>query len=147
MKVIKLTNQQTGDQGEKEVCKLIPCPNCGKQLMTLPKNFPLYDIQCSGCNFKAQVKTSRNRPRASVLGAGWEIMDKVLKSGFLAPFLIINFKWTDKNSKKQEIRFYPFVARKNLSKYQLSPKARRANYKMFRYIELDRLPHFVLYKN
>lgn len=73
-------------------------------------------------------------------------MDKVLKSGFITPPLITNFKWEEQNKPKQEIRFYPFVPKKNLKKYQLSPTARRANYKMFHYIGLDKLPYFILYK-
>lgn len=139
-------NRKSGDYGEKEVIKLVPCPNCGKKLMSLPTNYPLYDVQCTGCSFRAQVKTNANKPKNIVFGAGWQIMDKVLKSGFITPPLILNFKWTEKAYKRQEIRFYPFVPKKNLNKYKLSEKARRANYWMFTYIGLDLLPHFVLYK-
>lgn len=114
--------------------------------MALPINYPLYDVQCVGCSFRAQVKTNNNKPRDVAFGAGWQIMDKVLKSGFLSPPLIINFKWTEKDKSKQEIRFYPFVPKKNLHKYTLSPNARRANYQMFTYKGLDSLPHFVVYK-
>lgn len=139
------TNRQSGDRGELEVIKLVPCPNCGRKLMILPPNYPLYDVQCTGCSFRAQVKTNKSKPRAVIFGAGWEIMDKVLKSGLLSPSLIVNFKWVEKERGKQEIRFYPFVPKKNLRKYQLSAKARRANYWMFTYTGLDKLPYFVLY--
>ena len=138
-------NKKHGDDGEREVVKNVPCPNCGKNLMVLPPNYPLYDIQCTGCNFRAQVKTNHSRPKKVIFGAGWQIMDKVLKSGFITPALITNFKWQEEGKKKQEIRFYPFVPKKNLKKYTLSPKARRANYQMFRYEGLDDLPHFVVY--
>jgi len=80
-----------------------------------------------------------------ILGAGWDILDKVLKSGYLTPALIVNFRWLEKGVEKQEIRFYPFVPKLNLKKYKLSETARRANYWMFRYEGLDKLPHFVLY--
>jgi hypothetical protein len=113
--------------------------------MLLPKNYPLYDVQCTGCSFRAQVKTNQSKPKAVVFGAGWEIMEKVLKSGFLTPPLFLNFKWEEKGIKKQEIRFYPFVPKINLKKYTLSPTARRANYKMFNYINMDKLPSFLLY--
>lgn len=139
-------NKQSGDIGEKEIVDLIPCPNCGKKLMLLPTSYPLYDVQCSGCSFRAQVKTNSSKPKAVVLGAGWDIMEKVLKSGFITPPLFLNFKWEEKSSLKQEIRFYPFVPKKNLRKYQLSETARRANYKMFNYIGMDELPFFLLYK-
>lgn len=138
-------NKFNGDAGEVEIVNLIPCPNCNKKLMLLPKNYPLYDVQCTGCSFRAQVKTNQSKPKAVVFGAGWEIMEKVLKSGFLTPPLFLNFKWEEKGIKKQEIRFYPFVPKINLKKYTLSPNARRANYKMFNYINMDKLPSFLLY--
>ena len=37
-------NKQNGDKGELEVINLVCCPNCGKKLMILPPNYPLYDI-------------------------------------------------------------------------------------------------------
>lgn len=139
-------NKIAGDKGELEVTELVPCPNCGKKLMMLPKNYPLFDVQCEGCSFRAQVKTNRSKPKKEIFGAGWEIMEKVLKSGFITPPLIANFKWTDKGGEHQEIRFYPFVPKANLKKHRLSPQARRANYWMFNYIGLDQLPYFTPYK-
>lgn len=138
-------NKQYGDEGEKEVVDLVPCPNCGKELMVLPPNYPLFDVQCSGCSFRAQVKTNRSKPKTEIFGAGWDIMDKVLKSGFITPPLIANFKWQEQGIEKQEILLYPFIPKKNLKKRQLSATARRANYKMFNYIGLDSLPSFILY--
>ncbi|MFH1455031.1 MAG: DpnI domain-containing protein [bacterium] len=125
----------------------ISCPNCGKKLMTLPQNYPLYDIQCIGCNFRAQVKTNNSKPKNQIFGAGWNIMEKVLKSGFITSPLITNFVWKDKVGEHQEIRFYPFIPKKNLKMHQLSPIARRANYKMFNYIGIDKLPYFTLLKS
>lgn len=140
------SNRENGDKGEQEIVDLVPCPNCQKKLMLLPPNFPLYDVQCTGCSFRAQVKTNQSKPKAVIFGAGWEIMDKVLKSGFITPPIFTNFKWMEKGKEKQEIRFYPFVPKKNLRKYQLSETARRANYKMFNYVGLDMLPYFLMYK-
>lgn len=139
-------NQESGDVGELEVVNLIPCPNCSKKLMVLPKNYPLYDVQCTGCLFRAQVKTNACKPKSKVFGAGWQIMNKVLKAGFMSPPLFLNFKWSEKGIIKQEIRFYPFVPKKNLQNYRLSETARRANYEMFTYINMDKLPYFELYK-
>ena len=115
--------------------------------MPLPTNYPLYDLQCTGCSFRAQVKTNKSKPKDEIFGAGWEIMEKVLKSGFMVPPLFANFKWNQKGIQKQEIRFYPFIPKANLKKRQLSPTARRANYKMFNYVGLSTLPHFVAYKS
>ena len=138
-------NQKAGDVGEQEVVDLVPCPNCNKSLMLLPKNYPLYDLQCTGCSFRAQVKTNNSKPKHRIFGAGWEIMAKVTKSGYMIPPLIANFKWVEKGENKQEILFYPFIPKQNLKKRQLSETARRANYKMFNYEKLNELPFFILY--
>lgn len=114
--------------------------------MVLPKNYPLYDVQCSGCSFRAQVKTNASKPKRVIFGAGWDIIDKVTKSGYLIPALIVNFKWTEKAKKRQEIKLYPFVPKANLVKYRLSEKHRQPLYWMYRYHGLHELPHFVLYK-
>ena len=140
------SNRQSGDKGEKEVIDLVPCPNCNKKLMLLPSGYPLFDVQCTGCSFRAQVKTNQSKPKKEIFGAGWQIMEKVLKSGFITPPLITNFKWKDKTGPHQEVRFYPFVPKGNLKKYRLPSTARRANYWMFNYIGLDALPFFVVYK-
>ncbi len=142
----KQSNKESGNSGEKEVMKLIPCPNCGKKLMLLPPNYPLYDVQCTGCSFRAQVKTNQTKPKSIIFGAGWQIMNKVLKSGYMTPSLFLNFKWLEKSALKQEIRFYPFVPKKNLSNYKLSETARRANYEMFTYVRMDKLPYFLVYQ-
>lgn len=138
-------NKISGDVGEQEVVDLVPCPNCSKNLMLLPVNYPMFDVQCTGCNFRAQIKTNNSKPKNEIFGAGWDITEKVLRSGFLMPPLITNNKWQEKGIKKHEIRFYPFVSKNNLKKRTLSPTARRANYKMFNYVGLDSLPFFILY--
>ena len=140
-------NKEFGDAGEKEVVELVKCPNCNKELMLLPPNYPQCDVQCSGCIFRAQIKTNRSKPKSEIYGAGWDVVDKTLKSGYLMPPLIANFKWTDNDGDHQEIRFYPFISKKNLKMRQLSPEARRANYKMFNYIGLDKLPFLVVYSS
>lgn len=138
-------NKKAGDDGELEVVKKVPCPNCGKQLMQLPPNYPLYDLQCTGCSFRAQVKTNKSKPKDEIFGAGWEIMEKVLKSGFMVPPLFANYKYQNNGVAWQTIIFYPFIPKANLKKRQLSPTARRANYKMFNYKGLTKLPNFVVY--
>ena len=139
-------SKKEGVKGENEVIRLINCPNCSKKLMKLPESYPLYDVQCTGCSFRAQVKTNNSKPKKELFGSGWEIMDKVTKSGFAIPPLITNFKWKEKGESKQLVLFYPFVPKKNLKKRQLSPIAKRANYKMFNYVGMDKLPNFVLYE-
>lgn len=139
-----MNNKETGNKGELEIVEKVNCPNCKKKLMLLPPNYPLVDVQCTACHFRAQVKTINSNPKDITFGAGWEIMNKVLKSGYMVPPTFFNFKWNEE--KNQEIRFYPFIPKINLQTYQLSEKARRANYKMFRYVGLNKLPFFILYK-
>lgn len=141
-----MTNKQSGDDGEKEVVELVPCPNCGNNLMLLPPNFPMYDVQCTQCTFRAQVKTNNCKPKNVIFGAGYDIYEKVLKAGFLSPPLFVNFKWNNNEGFCQKIIFYPFIAKYNIKKYRLSPTARRANYMMFRYEKLDEIPSMVLYE-
>lgn len=138
-------NKQTGTLGEREVIGLIKCPNCGKELMLLPPNYPLYDVQCTACSFRAQIKTNNSKPKGEIFGAGWQIMSKVLKAGIVPPPLIVNFKWKEAGAAKQSILFFPFVPKTHLKHYTLSPTARRANYEMFRYSRLLTLPYFILF--
>jgi DNA-directed RNA polymerase subunit RPC12/RpoP len=140
---MRTQKQQVGDSCEKEIVKHAPCPNCGKKLMALPQNYPLYDVQCEGCSFRAQVKTSKSKSKSTVRGAGWDIIHKVLKAGFMSPSLIVNFKPPGLH---QEILFFPFVPRSHLIKYHLSENHRQKNYAMFDYCGLDGLPHFRLIK-
>ena len=72
-------------------------------------------------------------------------MNKVLKSGYMVPPTFFNFKWD--NGKHQEIRFYPFIPKFNLKMYELSEKAKRGKYKMFRYRGLKNLPYFIMFKS
>ena len=134
-------SKECGDSGECEVVEKVPCPNCGRKLMLLPTGYPLVDIQCTGCFFRAQVKTNNSKPCDTIFGAGWDIMNKTLKAGYQVPQLIVNFKWKS----GQEIRFYPFIPKEHLRKRVLSPQAKRANYAMFNYIGLSKLPFFKLY--
>lgn len=139
-------NKISGDTGEQEVVEKVPCPNCGKNLMTLPKNYPLYDVQCTGCLFRAQVKTNNTKPKSEIFGAGWSIVEKVLKSGYMVPSLITNFKWSDKTGEHQEIRFYPFIPKKNLKKRFTKIQKTGRELWMFNYIGIDKIPSFELYK-
>ena len=138
-------NIEKGDIGEREVVNLVPCPNCGKRLQTLPKHYPMYDVQCTACYFRAQIKSRNMKPQNTMTGAGWDILHKVLRAGHTVPPLITNWKWMEGSRKHQYIVFYPFVPRKNIEHYKLSPTAVTANSKRFNYIGLNNLPSLTLY--
>src|SRR4051812_4523220 len=89
-------------------------PTAQKELRLLPESFPLYDVQCSSCVFRAQVKTAKSKPKDRIYGAGWRIMDHALKIGQPVPPLIIYFVWESGGKGQRAIRFYPFVPRRHL---------------------------------
>lgn len=137
-----------GTEGEEEVVDLVNCPNCLKKLMLLPQSYPMNDIQCTACNFRAQIKTSSSNPNKTknIRGAGWDIMDKVLKAGYLVPPLIVNFKWSIGNENRQEIRFYPFIKKTNLKRRIASIKSHNRVYSMFDY-DIRDLIYYTLFSN
>jgi hypothetical protein len=140
------TNKESGTDGEKDVVEKVKCPSCGRNLMLLPPNYPLCDVQCTGCQFRAQIKTNKSKPKNIIFGAGWDILDKTLKSGYLMPSLIANFVWTENGNERQEIRFYPFISKKALTKRDANIKSRSKVYKMFNY-NLKDLPFMLVYKH
>lgn len=145
---MRTNRQNVGDKGEAEVARCAPCPNCRKRLVKFSKkNYPLYDLQCESCFFRVQVKTSGSSPKSTVPGAGWDIINKVLKAGFLAPPLIVNFKGKKKKLDQSEILFFPFVTKQFMDDYTLGDKHPQKGYKMFNYARLNKLPHFRLVKH
>lgn len=141
-----MSNKASGDAGELEVCELVNCPNCESKLALLPPSFPLADLLCTRCQFRAQVKTVSKKPGDSILGAGYDIYEKVFKAGYLLPPLFVNYKWNNKDGEHHEIRFYPLISKKNIKKYTLSETAVRSNYRMFRYVGLNTAPYIVVHE-
>jgi hypothetical protein len=140
------TRKVIGTQGEEDVVRLVPCPNCKKKLMRLPVDYPLFDLQCTGCSFRAQVKTINSREKDKIWGAGWDIANKVLKSGYMMPPLIVNYVWSEKGIMRRKIIFFPFIPKVNIKKRIIGATSQRANYKMFDYVGLLSLPQFKLYE-
>lgn len=112
--------------------------------MLLPPSFPLCDIKCTACQFRAQIKSNNSKRKVTIYGSGWDIVEKTFKAGYLLPPLILNFKWMENGIFYQEILFYPFVPKRHLKKRVLS---KTANYKMFNYVNMDKLPFIILYTN
>jgi hypothetical protein len=91
------------------------------------------------------VKTVNSKPKNEIFGAGWDVMQKVLKAGYMAPPLIVNYRWTAESKIRRKIVFYPFVPKTHLRQYKLKPTAQRANYRMYNYTHLNKLPSFILF--
>ena len=134
-------SQDVGNRGELEVIAKVKCPNCGKKLMRSHERVTPWLMRSgTACHFRAQIKTQQSKPQNVIFGAGWDILDKTLKSGYQIPPLIVNFKWHD----GQEIIFYPFIPRTNIK--PKNAKVRGTAYKMFNYIGLKNLPTLLIQK-
>ena len=130
-----------GTAGERWVKRNVRCPSCHSKLILLPPGFPLVDVLCTSCLFRAQVKTNGCKPRDQIFGAGWEILDRSLKAGQLIPPLLVNYEWLDKGKKHHEVHFFPFLTRDNIQRHQRS----RRDYKQFNWVGLNEAPKLVLY--
>jgi hypothetical protein len=141
-------SHDSGAKGELEIINDFKCPNCKSKLLRLPACFPLFDVQCERCLFRAQVKTARCAPKDEIFGAGWDILDKNLKAGHLIPPLIVIFNWQDKKTRKlnSKVLFFPFLTMKNIRRRKRSHKGKRPGYREFNYIGLrdEKLPQMVL---
>ena len=135
-----------GRTGEKDIVKTVRCPNCGRRLMQLPEGYPLFDVQCTGCVFRAQVKVNNCKTKDQIFGSGWDIMEKNLRIGQLIPPLIVKFHWREGRQSKEVILFFPFLTKANLKQKKRSQYGLRPGYKEFNYVGLmdDKTPKVVL---
>lgn len=136
-----MSSKETGDRGELFVEAHVPCPNCGKRLQRLPPNYPLFDVQCMSCLFRAQVKAATSKPTATIRGAGYNIMEAVLKTGGTVPPLINVSWWKASGAEHSAVRFFPFIPRTHLKS---RPLKARPGYRMFNYVRMSEIPHFTL---
>ena len=136
----------TGDSGEELVANTAPCPACGKALRLLPESYPLYDVQCSACLFRCQVKTTAGSPKSTIPGAGWQILNGALRTGQQVPPLVYVANVGEAAKEDPVIRFFPFIPKSHLKRREAftSKKSSRSPHKMFSYTRMDLLPSFVL---
>jgi hypothetical protein len=80
-----MSRSQSGAQAELFVVAHVTCPSCAQPLRPLPANYPLYDVDCSRCLFRAQVKRVLAGPRDRIRGASWDVVSHHLKTGHLLP--------------------------------------------------------------
>ena len=87
------SNAELGAQAEAYIVEHFRCPSCGHELRALPPGYPLYDVQCSRCLLRAQVKRVRAKPRDRIRGASWTVLSHHLKTGHLLPPMFVCFGW------------------------------------------------------
>lgn len=145
-------SHESGFGGEMEITKYVACPGCNSPLVLLPKGFPLYDIQCSRCIFRAQVKTNRCAPKGQIFGAGYDILESSRRAGQLIPPLIAHFNWVDKSgdgSLRREVYFFPFLTDSNIRLRVRSAGGARPGYREFNYVGLfnDNVARMCLFRD
>lgn len=136
-----------GAQGEIDVIKRVLCPNCESRLVQLPPSFPIFDVQCSRCLFRAQVKSAKTAPKGEVFGGGWDIIAHHKRAGGLAPPLIASFSWSSKGHPQRAIFFFPFLRPHNMRSRVRSLGGAHPGYREFNYVGLfdQEVPRVLLY--
>lgn len=127
---------ESGQTGERDVVRLVRCPNCDSKLMRLPPQFPIYDIQCTRCLFRAQVKSVAGKPRDELFGGGYAIRERYKRTGGLPAPLIANFHWKERGVMRREVYFFPFLTDANIRRRRRSAESAHPGYREFNYFGL-----------
>jgi hypothetical protein len=140
------SNRSRGDDGELDVIAQVECPHCGHDLQQLPPGFPIFDVQCTRCVFRAQVKTNATKPKGVIFGSGYQVLRHHLLTGQLMPPLIVNFRWTEARRRRQQIVLFPFLTKHNVRQRTRGSKGARPGYSEFNFVGLadEATPRVVL---
>lgn len=140
-----MSNAARGEEAERFVVSHVPCPSCAHELRALPRGYPLYDIDCTRCLFRAQVKRVLARPRSRIRGASWEVMQHHLKTGHLIPPIFACFGWRSDAVAPESIYFFPFIPATHLKVRVLSANHKTPGRRMTEYERMLELPHMVVW--
>ena len=101
----------SGEEGELWVRQHVRCPNCAKGWFErYPSGYPLYDVYCLRCQFRAQVrKHYLPASRSRHVGASWEKIGASLTVGEPLPPIIYCHGWPSGAADPEEVFLYPFV--------------------------------------
>jgi hypothetical protein len=135
----------SGAEAERFVVDKIPCPSCGSALRALPAGYPLYDVECTSCLLRAQVKRVLARPRDRIRGASWEVIAHHFKTGHPIPPMFACFGWHASATEPEAVWFFPLIPTRNVKMRALSERHQTPGRKMAEYVEMKSLPHFVLF--
>ena len=113
-------------------------------MQQLAPGYPLFDVQCSRCLFRAQVKRVQERPRNRLRGGSWNVVNTYLRTGQLLPPMFVCFDWPRSELEPGSVYFFPLVPARNVSKRVLSEAHKTdAGRAMVEYREMLSLPHTV----
>jgi hypothetical protein len=134
-----------GDEAERYVVERVPCPSCGCGLRQLPPGYPLFDVQCSRCLFRAQVKRVQEKPRSRLRGGSWNVVSTYLRTGQLLPPMFVCFEWPRSRAEPGSVYFFPLVPAKNVGKRVLSERHKTdAGRAMAEYRDMLSLPYKIV---
>lgn len=135
-----------GVEAEQFVVARVPCPSCGSALRGLPPGYPLYDVECTRCLLRAQVKRVLAPPRDRIRGASWDVISHHVRTGHLIPPLFACFGWPKGGSAPSVVWFFPFIPLRNIEKRTLSERHQTPGRRMTEYVRMRALPHVVVYE-
>lgn len=134
-----------GEEAERFVVEHVRCPSCGSPLRQLPSGYPLFDLQCSACLFRAQVKRVQEKPRSRLRGGSWSVVSTYLRTGQLLPPMFVCFDWPRAQAEPGAVYFFPLVPAKNVVKRVLSPQHKTdAGRAMAEYRDMLSLPYQIV---
>lgn len=138
------SSARLGEEAERFIAERVPCPSCGGALHELARGYPLFDVQCSRCLFRAQVKRVQESPRNRLRGGSWSVVNTYLRTGQLLPPMFVRFDWPRTEREPGTVYFFPLVPAKNVSKRVLSASHKTdAGRAMVEYRDMLSLPHTV----
>ena len=141
-----MSTARAGFEAEAFVIENVPCPSCGHELRALHPGFPLYDVDCSRCLFRAQVKRILAPPRNRIRGASWDVLHHHLRTGQLIPPIFACFGWKTGAPAPQVIYFFPFIPATHISRRVLSENHATPGRKMTEYERMLELPKMVVWE-
>lgn len=140
-----MSTTTAGTEAEVFVVEHVPCPSCGHRLRSLHPGFPLHDVECSRCLFRAQVKRILAPPRDRIRGASWDVLNHHLRTGQLVPPIFACFGWKRVAPAPGVIYFFPFIPASHVKRRVLSEKHATPGRKMTEYERMLELPRFVVW--
>lgn len=141
-----ISNTESGERAVEFVIALVKCPYCVKTLVDLPRATPVYDIACTRCEFRAQVKSVETKKRSRIRGASAGPLAGLRLAGKASPPLIVVWGWDGVDRTATEVSLFPLVPWSHIRERVLpDTHSTMAGRRMVDYHGLSTLPHFSLY--
>jgi len=140
-----ISSAARGVEAEAFVVARIPCPSCGHALRAMAPGYPLYDVECTRCLLRAQVKRILAGPRDRIRGASWDVIAHHFKTGHLVPPMFACWGWPTGTPEPSEVWFFPLIPTSHLKMRVLSERHKTPGRRMAEYVDMRGVPHFVVF--